>query len=217
MLLELGCRVDCTDGSFGTLAEIVVEPATNRVTHLVVDPDQEDWLARLVPVERAEAGAGEPRTIKLAGTVADVRDYPAAREAAYLRLGEFPVEEGEWDVGDQSVVAVPLYNPPNDLEATPLEFAVAIDRVPSGEVSLRRTSPVETSDGYRVGEVGGVALDAKHRIGHLVVALRRTPRTGPRRQHVAVPVSALVGVMPDKATLLWTKDEAADLPDLPSP
>src|SRR5581483_549058 len=160
MLLELGCRVDCTDGSFGTLAEIVVEPATNRVTHLVVDPDEEDWLARLVPVERAEAGAGEPRTIKLAGTAADVRDYPAAREAAYLRLGEFPVEEGEWDVGDQ--------------------FAVAIDRVPSGEVSLRRTSPVETSDGYRVGEVGGVALDAKHRIGHLVVALRRTPRTGPR-------------------------------------
>lgn len=36
MRLELGGRVDCSDGTFGELADVVIDPTTKRVTHLVV-------------------------------------------------------------------------------------------------------------------------------------------------------------------------------------
>jgi sporulation protein YlmC with PRC-barrel domain len=36
--LELGSPVNCTDGPFGELAEIVIDPTKRRVTHLVVEP-----------------------------------------------------------------------------------------------------------------------------------------------------------------------------------
>ena len=39
MRLELGSPVNCTDGPFGELADVVVDPTKRRVTHLVVDPD----------------------------------------------------------------------------------------------------------------------------------------------------------------------------------
>jgi hypothetical protein len=42
MRLELGSRVDCTDESFGTLADVVIDPTSRRVTHLVVERDHED-------------------------------------------------------------------------------------------------------------------------------------------------------------------------------
>ena len=54
MRLEFGTRVDCRDGTFGTLADVVIDPTTKRVTHLVVELTGENWRARLVPVELAE-------------------------------------------------------------------------------------------------------------------------------------------------------------------
>ena len=46
--------MDCTDGSFGKLVDVVLDPTSRRVTHLVVEHDRDPWLARLVPVELAE-------------------------------------------------------------------------------------------------------------------------------------------------------------------
>jgi sporulation protein YlmC with PRC-barrel domain len=39
MRLELGSRVDCTDESYGKLADVVIDPTSRRVTHLVVERD----------------------------------------------------------------------------------------------------------------------------------------------------------------------------------
>ena len=41
MRLELGSRVDCTDESFGKLADVVIDPTSRRVTHLVVEHDRD--------------------------------------------------------------------------------------------------------------------------------------------------------------------------------
>ena len=57
MRLDLGSPVRCTDEAFGELADVVIDPGTRRVTHLVVQPHQRDEQARLVPVDRARAGA----------------------------------------------------------------------------------------------------------------------------------------------------------------
>ena len=54
--LDLGCPVHCSDGDFGELADVVIDPTTRRVTHLVVQPHDGAAKAVLVPVERSALG-----------------------------------------------------------------------------------------------------------------------------------------------------------------
>lgn len=115
MRLELGSRVDCTDESFGKLVDVVIDPTSRRVTHLVVERDRDPWLARLVPVELAESGDDASGAVALRATVEEVRRFPPVHEVAYLRLDGFPVEDPDWDVGIEEVLALPYY-PSYDLE-----------------------------------------------------------------------------------------------------
>ena len=67
----------------GELADVVIDPTTKRVTHLVVQPHHEHGQARLVPIELAEGGdEGQPE-ISLRCTVEEVR---RARARAGVRL-----------------------------------------------------------------------------------------------------------------------------------
>ena len=105
--LDLGSPVRCTDDAVGELADVVIDPKTRRVTHLVVQPHQRDDPARLVPVDRAQAGESSDATISLGCTVAEMSEFELVRESAYLRLGEVPVEDPDWDVGIETPLALP--------------------------------------------------------------------------------------------------------------
>src|SRR6478672_672397 len=107
--LELGCPVRCTDGPFGELADIVVDPVTRRVTHLVVHPHQHAGTAHLIPVELAESGDGAE--ISLTCTAEAAAGYPSVSEASFLRLEGLAPTDADWDVGVQTVLAVPSYSP----------------------------------------------------------------------------------------------------------
>lgn len=90
MRLELGSRVECTDGAFGKLVDLVVDPVTRRVTHLVAEPRRGRGSARLVPVELAERGDERRRTVALRLTAEEVLRLPPVDQVAYTRLGDFP-------------------------------------------------------------------------------------------------------------------------------
>ena len=107
MRLDLGSPVRCTDDAFGELADVVIDPQTRRVTHLVVQPHHRDEQARLVPIDRAQAGETSDATISLGCTVAQMSEFELVRESAYLRLGEVPVEDPDWDVGIEEPLALP--------------------------------------------------------------------------------------------------------------
>jgi hypothetical protein len=107
--LEVGQSVLCSDGVFGELADLVIDPTQRRVTHLVVQPHHQHSLARLVPIELAEPD-GDSSAISLRCTVEDVRRLAPVQEFAYLRLGEFPLDDPDWDVGVQNMLAIPYYS-----------------------------------------------------------------------------------------------------------
>ncbi len=73
MRLEIGNRVGCTDGVYGELADIVIDPLEKRVTHLVVRPEQGEGEARLVPIRLAKGRDDEQREIELACTLDEAR------------------------------------------------------------------------------------------------------------------------------------------------
>jgi hypothetical protein len=206
MRLELGSRVDCTDESVGKLADVVIDPISRRVTHLVVEHDRDPWLTRLVPVELAEPGDDASGAVALRATVEEVRRLPPVHEVAYLRLDGFPVDDPEWDVGIEEVLALPYY-PSYDLEAAPVDYSARYDRVPKGEVEIRRASTVESADGQHLGDVDGFLVDDNQLITHVVLEQGHPWE----RREVLIPIGAVAQVETDAVTLSLTKDEVGAL------
>lgn len=212
MRLEMGVRVVCTDGPVGELADVVVDPVSRRVTHLVVAPQGDAAAARLVPVASARAG-GSGDEVALDMTRAQVRDLDEVREFTFLRLGETPVEDPDWDVGIENALGMPYYpsydpfSPAAGAEVA-LDAAVTYDRIPKGSVEIRRASDVVSSDGHRLGEVDGLVVGEDGAITHLV--LERGHLWG--RREVSIPIGSVERVESDVVRLGITKDAVEDLP-----
>src|SRR4051812_40456418 len=98
MRLELGRSVRCADDEFGELADIVVDPIEKRVTHLVVKSRHGVGESHLVPIALADPDA-EGTGVVLTCTLQEARGLPHAEISAFLRLGEAPEVDSEWDVG----------------------------------------------------------------------------------------------------------------------
>jgi sporulation protein YlmC with PRC-barrel domain len=210
MRLEIGNRVHCTDGVYGELADIVIDPLEKRVTHLVVQPEHGAGEARLVPIQLAKGRDDEQHEIELECTLDKAQGFESVREAAYLRLGESPAEDPDWEVGVEDVLALPYYEG-SDLGPYPeLDSGVTVyyDRVPKGEVEVRRASAVISTDGHSLGEVDGFVVDADKHITHFV--LERGHLWG--RKEVSIPIGAVARVESDEVHVALSKDEVGALP-----
>ncbi|MHB1444260.1 MAG: PRC-barrel domain-containing protein, partial [Acidimicrobiales bacterium] len=81
------------------------------------------------------------------------------------------------------------------------------DRVPAGEVEVRRGEPVQASDGP-IGRVQGLVVDpADHHVTHFL--LDEGHLWGKKR--VAIPIGAVISVE-NGVQLSLTKDQVRDLP-----
>jgi sporulation protein YlmC with PRC-barrel domain len=214
MRLELGCPVQCSDGPVGKLADVVIDPTRRRVTHLVVEPHHAHGAARLVPAELASADGATPPAISLRCTGEELRRLPPVQDFAYLRFGEFPLDDPDWDVGIETVMVSPTYDyagfGENPMDLDP-HVAIAYDRIPKGEIEIRRPSGVVSADGHQLGHVDSFLVDSDDRITHVVLA--RGHLFG--RHDVTIPIDAVARVATDEVTLALTKDEVARLPAVP--
>jgi len=209
--LDLGSPVRCRDEAFGELADVVIDPTTRRVTHLVVQPDRPGEPARLVPVERARGSDEADGTIVLEGSSAEIGRLESVRRAAYLRLGEFPVEDPDWEVGIEETLALPYYQGLDAVGGQPIALddhvTWAYDRIPKGDVEIGRASAVTSSDGHHLGHVDGFVVDGEDHIGHLV--LEHGHLWGKRE--VVIPIGAVARVETDAVVLTLSKDEVGAL------
>jgi sporulation protein YlmC with PRC-barrel domain len=211
MRLDLGSPVHCSDGAFGELADVVIDPTTRRVSHLVVQSRNAAEPARLVPVALAHSAAGDAdKTIVLDCTGAEVGQLESVTESAYLRLEEFPVEDPDWDVGVEEILAMPYYQAFDSGGAAVLyedHVQWTYDRIPKGEVEIRRASPVTSSDEHHLGHVDGFVVDEDDQITHLV--LEHGHLWGKRE--VVIPIGAVATVATDAVVLSLSKDEVGRL------
>ena len=217
MKLELESPVRCIDGPVGELADVVIDPTSRRVTHLVVEPHGRHGLAFLVPIELAVAEDGGRPAILLHCTLEDAGRLPPVQEFAYLRLGESPANDPDWDVGIENVLGLPYYGYAGSGYA---EFGQALvdphvsmtyDRIPKGEVEIRRASEVTSPDGHRLGHVDGFLVDGDDQITHLI--LERGHLWGQRE--VTIPIGAVTHVATDSVEVGLTKEEVGALPAVP--
>jgi sporulation protein YlmC with PRC-barrel domain len=215
----IGSEVACSGGACGELTRVVVDPVLRTLTHLVVEAKHRHGNGRLVPTDLVESAA--PAEIRLRCTIAQFNALEDAEETQFL-----PGASGEWDYQQQQMLSLPYYGlgmgtgmglgiggmhvGGTDVGPHP----VIADRVPAGEVEVRRGDHVHATDGT-IGKVQGLVIDpADHHVTH--VLLDEGHLWGKKR--VAIPISAVTDV-DDGVRLTLTKDQVRDLPpvDLAEP
>jgi len=170
----IGAEASCVDGSCGEVSRIIVDPATETVTHLVIEPKHRRELARLVPVDLVDAAAGD---IRLRCTLAEFDKLDAAEELA-------PVENVLGGLGVGGMM------PPMGIPAT--VTTVVYETVPVGETDVGPGERVHAIDG-EIGRVLGFLVDPDDHGSRLVndrgtdSTVRRCARGRGRRRSSCVP------------------------------
>jgi sporulation protein YlmC with PRC-barrel domain len=208
MRLELGSPVRSSEGPWGKLADVVIDPISRHVTHVVVEPHHDHARARLVPISWLN---DEPDGLALGRTGAEIEDLEPVQASEYLRLGRMPELDPEHEIGVQTFLALPLYQEMDGIGTVhePDPYTTVIyDRVPRGEVEIRRSSAVLSSDGHRLGTVDGFLVGTGAPLADIV--LERGHLWG--RREVVVPYAAVERVETDIVHLNLTKDEVGALP-----
>jgi sporulation protein YlmC with PRC-barrel domain len=209
MRLDLDCAVTCVDGVFGELSDIIIDPGSLRVTHLVVQPPEHHHLARLMPISHARGGHRANAGVVLDCTLAEINELPLIHESDYVRLSDRPAPDGDSDVGIEDGSILP---PTESLGAGALGsetievdpyMAVSYDRVPKGTVEIRRRSEVSSSDGHHLGHVVGVVLDDTEQIARLVLEHRHLWS----KRELEVSSGSIDRIRTDEVVLTLSKDE----------
>jgi hypothetical protein len=198
--LAIGAAAVCRDGFRGELKSLVVDPRTRTVTHLVIEPEGGQGLARLVPLDHADATA-EP--IMLRYTEAEFKDLAPAEEtlAEFVPGYEVPVQllpaaEG-WRPADGPVADGGTIPQIREMETVPL--------VPEAEVEESQGDHVHASDGD-VGQFHGLRVNPDN--GEVLdVLLKRHPWG---HAELAIPIGKVSGFEAG-VQLSITKQEVKDL------
>ena len=185
----MGAEVSCADGPGGTVTRMIIDPATQAVTHLVIEPRHWPAGARLVSLDLVDATAGG---IRLRCTVEEFGRLEAAEETELV---------------DGLTGGLGLSGLGTPLGASVPVPAVVRDIVPLGEADVQGGEPVHAVDG-EIGRVEGLRVDpGDHRVTH--VLLKEGHLWG--RRNVAIPASAVTKVE-NGIWLNLTKKQVEDLP-----
>jgi len=216
--LHLGMAVEALDGPCGVLADLVVDPRSWLVTHLVVHPPHRHDQARLVPMTVAESTGGR---IVLAWSLKEVHAATAVEQTDFVELDEWPHPDDGWDVGITRLLSWPYYSSSSvygtgmglALQAGtgPQPMATVWDRIPQGTVEIRRASEVVSSDEHVVGHVDGFVVDPTGTVTHVV--LEHGHLWGHRE--ISVPLTAIAQVTTDRVELRVTRDAVGEYPSVP--
>lgn len=210
----IGSKVACDDGICGELRRVVVDPVARAITHLVVEPAHKEGEGRLVPIDLV---ASTGPLIRLKCTIAQFEVLEEADETQLIRGS--PEDFG---YADQDVLSLPYYGlgissigsvggvaqpEIRDYRRPTHAEQVTFDRVPVGEVEVRRGEHVHATDG-NIGRVRGLVIDPRdHHVTHFL--LDEGHLWGAKS--VAIPIGAVSGV-DDGVRLTLSKDQVRDLP-----
>lgn len=199
MLLRRGTSIATTDGSFGTLADVVVDPITDEVTHLVISPHGDLQQSRVVPMWLTnETDDG----IRVELDERHVKELQRHLAEDFLRSTVTP-KQTEHEVRFKSVLCHPYF-------ADPLHEPVATEdhrRIPMEDFDITFGSEVVSTNDRTLGRVVG-SLVADDHVYAIVV------RSGLARfaHDVVVPVDAVSEVIMSMVLLDIDRHQFKELP-----
>lgn len=229
--LDIGMRVEATDGAVGEVADVVIDPVKWCVTHLVVQPEPgHHEEAHLVPIEAVTNGDGP---IGLSWTTKQVLTAPYVQSTDFIPVArpEHQVVH-EWDLGEATAVGWPYYPAGSILEPGiglgqghdyrygELEtgfgtgrsrmIGTTYDHVPNGTIEIRRASEVFSSDGHKVGHMDGFVVDPTGRITHLVLDHGHLWA----HREISIPISVVTKANGERVTLSVNRESVGTFPSV---
>ena len=231
----IGSEVVCSEGACGDLRRVVVNPVARALTHLVVEPRFQQGTGRLVPIDLVDSAAGEIRlrcTISEFHALEEAEETHFLQGAAggqwgygqgqmlslplfALGMGMRGMGGGMGGMGGMGMGGLGMGMGGMGMGMGGMGMrgmnmgpqATTEDRVPEGEVEVRRGEHVHATDG-EIGRIHGFVIDpTDHQLTH--VLLDEGHLWG--KKTVAIPISAVTDVS-DGVRLSITKDEVGDLP-----
>lgn len=189
--IPLDVPVRCSDGDVGRSTCLIIDPIREVVTHIVVyDGGRPIELERVIPVERIAETTHD--TIRLDCTCDELRNLPAFDSVGYIpREDDAGTRTFFWPFARPEAVNLPLEH----------------ERVPLGELALRRGADIEATDGH-VGRLGELLVDEEGRITHVVLMEGHLWS----RREVAVPISMIEDAADDLVRLSVNREAVAELP-----
>ena len=209
--LRIGAKVLATDGPVGELTAVVIDPVAQAATHVIITPPHHPALGHLVSLDLVEHD-GDP--IRLRVTTAQFRALDPAEDEHVL-----PVSGGKWAAAHGKTFSFPYYrlaagaggsagSDAHELQPGHHYLPDDIsDRVPLGEVDVRRGDQVHAADGW-IGSVQGLIIDpADRHVTHVLLA------EGHLWGHktVAIPITNTSRVG-DSIRVELTKEQVEQLP-----
>lgn len=199
MDIPINVEVLCAGKECGRSTSLVINPINERVTHLVVAEKAFPNIERLVPIDKILASS--PNSIQLRCSQTDLSDMDTFEETNFIEAGQLEA-------------SFP-YNVPYEVwpytmyEAMPI--SLERERIPAGEVVIRRGTPVKATDGD-VGKVDEFLIDPENDdISHLI--LREEHLWG--KKDVTIPVSEIGKITDEAIYLKIDKKKIESLPTIP--
>jgi hypothetical protein len=206
MEIPLNAQVECTDGVCGRSAYVLINPVTDQVTHLVVKEDSSPNTEYIVPVEIVTGTIAD--TIQLSCSKAELEKMDPFIKTEFVEE-KAPDRYINYSGGMYS--AGSYYYMPYVTPGMTVQVPVEIRQIPLGELSVRRGTRVEATDGY-VGHVDEFVVDPENcYITHLV--MREGHLWG--QKEVIIPLSAMGDAHDDTVFLKINKHQIESLPTFP--
>jgi len=200
--LPLGREVSCSDGPVGRLSDVLVDPQTRRVTHLVVE--DRDGTARLVPAKLFRRGSRPGKTVTLSCSSADVAAYEAIRAFSLVGLEELPRGDDRNAIGVEDVQFLPgpgateFGDFAGDVDGT---YGITYDVIPKTAAELRRGSAVVSVEGEEIGRIDGFLVSGEQ-LTYVVLHHTHFSHAGA----AAIPIDSVTAIETDCITVALAKD-----------
>ena len=209
--IPLNVKVTCVDGECGKSSHVIINPLNQSITHVVVhSEDFPDSSERLVTLDKVIATTH--KSIELKCTLRELAAMEKFTETHYINSDSaeyrafYHPDEHIYD--DLDLYSVwPYVYAENSLYSIPIEE----ERIPPGEIAVRRGANVEAFDGH-IGRVDEFVIDPTDgHITHLVV------REGHlwNQKELTLPLSAIERMDEDEVYVNLDKKTVKSLPAIP--
>lgn len=196
--IPLDAEVTCIDGKCGTSTTIVVNPISEKITHIVVKENRVPHSEYLVPIERIIETSSN-------GIRLDCPKDGLRQMETYLGTEFIETSKYEPFYGSDPVVTWPYLAPDS------MAVRVEHERIPPGELAVRRGAQVHATDGV-IGQVDELLLDPE--TGHVTHLVLRQGHLWGKRV-LTLPVSAIDDREDETVYLKINKKAIGELPSIP--